>query len=479
MTPSLKRNLLIPVPAILFVGLVYSFNKFIPLLVQNVQHLEFIAVGIMMMMALVVMLFWALLGVVAGLTSFLIAMIFLYRPLTGLDPYYYGILIVAFFMSSFIGQYIFRKINTSNQDHNVTIEKIDEDSNLVKNHLKNRSAEISAMGKKVDSLLKLKNIADRLSLSLSEEEIMGIISEETYNVFGGDNRVLLFMTDDSHKELNLSCVLKDENRKPFVPKKGSIFDKWVLSNMKSLLVKDISKDFRFSVDGTDMKDDTVSLMTKPLIIENNVLGIMRVDSPREEAYSPHELRILDIIGDLAAVAIENSRLYSQTEELAIRDSLTELYVHRYFMERIEEEVKRALRSDSSFALLMMDIDNFKAFNDKHGHIAGDAVLKNIGCILKEKVSAGDMVARYGGEEFAFLAIGHNRRQALKLAEDIRKEIEKTPVTLRREKWFVTISIGVAVFPQDAKLRNDIILEADKYLYEAKEQGKNRVCSKTK
>ncbi|MDP8299970.1 MAG: sensor domain-containing diguanylate cyclase [Candidatus Tantalella remota] len=477
MTPFAKRNLLRIISVLLFGGFLYSINRFVPALRDNVQHLEFIVLSLMIMISLAVMLLWSLLGVFAGLASFLIALLFLYGPLTDMNPYYYSVLIMAFFLSSFIGYNVYRKINLSDQKYTVSMEKIQEDTNLIGNHRKNRDAEVVAMGEKVNSLLKLKNSADKLSLSLSEDDIMKIVSEEIFNIFAGDTRVLLFMTKEDRSELNLSHTVKSRARKAFEKKKGSIYDRWVLKNMKSLLVKDIGKDFRFSIENEDSDDDAVSLMIKPLISESNLLGIIRVDSPRGSEFAQHELRILDIIGELASVAIENSRLYRQTEELSIKDSLTGLYVHRYFMERLEEEVKRGLRSDTSFALLMFDIDDFKEFNDEHGHLSGDAVLKNIGRILWSRTSAGDMVVRYGGEEFTFLALGYDKEKAIKLAEDIREEIGKAAVTLRRKKYFVTVSVGVAMFPADAKLREDLIWEADRCLYKAKSEGKNRICSK--
>ncbi|MFH1305439.1 MAG: sensor domain-containing diguanylate cyclase, partial [Candidatus Omnitrophota bacterium] len=326
-------------------------------------------------------------------------------------------------------------------------------------------------------LLKLKNIADNLSLSLSKEEIIRIVSEETFNIYGQGKRTLVFTFDQMRKELNLAYVSKGRNRAAFAAKNGGIFDRWVLKNMKSLLVKDARKDFRFSVNGEEAKDDAVSLIVKPLVIDNNVLGLVRVDSLSESAFGQHELRILDIIGELAAVALENARLYRQTEELAIKDGLTGLYVHRYFRERLGEEVKRALHSKSFFAFLMLDIDDFKKFNDKYGHISGDAVLKNVGHVLKTMASAGDVVARYGGEEFAFLVINCDRKKAVALAEDIRLKIQNSPIVLRREKCSVTVSIGVAVFPEDANDENGIISQADRQLYLAKEKGKNTVCSK--
>ncbi|MFH1879097.1 MAG: sensor domain-containing diguanylate cyclase [Candidatus Omnitrophota bacterium] len=463
--------------AVLFIGLLYFLVNGVPALKSSVEHLGFIVISLLIAMSLVIMLFWASLGVLGGMGSFLIAMIFLYKPLTDLNPYYYSVLILAFFLNSFAGYYISRKISVSNQDYTVTMEKIHEDTNLISNHHRNREAEVEAMGKKVDSLLYIKDIADSLSISLSEDEVVRIVGDKTLELFGEGKRVLLYMLDEPHKELNLAFSAKDRNRQAVSMKKGGIFDRWVLKNVKSLLVKDVRKDYRFSVDDEESKEDFISLISKPLIIEGNVLGILRVDSTRESAFGQHELRLLDIIGQLTAVAIENARLYKQTEELAIKDGLTGLYVRRHFMERLEEEVKRALRSDRSFALLMIDIDNFKSFNDEHGHISGDEALRNIGKIMVNKMSAGDMVGRYGGEEFVFLALNHDRKTAVKFADEIRKEIMNTPIILRREKRFVTVSIGVAVFPQDARLREDIIWEADRCLYEAKSKGKNIVCAK--
>ncbi len=394
-----------------------------------------------------------------------------------LNPYYYSVLILAFFISSFIGNHIHRSINRLNQKYTVTSEKIYEDTNLIKNHLKNRKAEISAMEMKIDSLMEIKDLADKLSSLLSVDEVVKNVAEKTFEIFKGNARVVLYLIDNKNNELNLSYTIKDDNRQTIAMKKGGILDRWVVKNMKNLLVRDIRKDFRFSVDEEEREEDFVSLISKPLVSESNLTGILRVDNSEESVFDQHELRILDIIGELAAVALENAKLYRQTEELAIRDSLTGLYVHRYFMERLEEEVKRALRSSSTFALLMLDIDNFKEFNDKHGHIAGDLALKNIGKILMSKASAGDIVCRYGGEEFAFIILNCTKKKALELAHQIRKEIQESSVLLRRQKKFVTISIGVAMFPADAKLKDDVIMEADKFLYQAKAKGKNTVCSK--
>jgi diguanylate cyclase (GGDEF)-like protein len=476
-TPSAKRNILIPVSLIAFAVLIRALNFTGHIFSPSVQHIEFILLSIIILISSVIMFLWALLGVFPGLVSFLVAMIFLYRPITALSSSYYTVLIMVFFVNIFVGYYMHRRMYQSHQKYTVSMEKVGEDNNLISNHMKNRDVEVSAMGRKIDGLLKIKNIADKLSVILDEDEIMKTVSADAFSIFGEDNRVMLFMVDGATDELNLAVTLKGPGRRPFGSKKGGIFDSWAFKNAKSLLVKDVKKDFRFSVEGEESRDDAVSLIIKPLTIEGRLLGVIRVDSTHEEAFTPHELRILDIIGELAAVALENSRLYRQTEELAVRDSLTGLYVHRYFMERLDEEVKRSLRSGNPFAFLMIDIDGFKEFNDEYGHIAGDAILRNIGAILKKKASAGDTAARYGGEEFAFLLLGQNKKGALKVAEEMRKKIQATPVVLRRKRCSVTVSVGVAVFPEDARLRDDIIIEADRALYKAKSEGKNKVCSK--
>jgi diguanylate cyclase (GGDEF)-like protein len=477
MTPFSQRNLIRAFSIVLFTGLLYSYKKVIPFLSPRIEHIEFVAISMMLMVALTIMLIWANLGPFTGLVSFVVALLVLYGPLTDLNPYYYSVLIGAFFMSGLIGQHISRKMGISSQKYTVNREKIQEDTNLILNHVKKRREEVRTMGEKVSSMLKLKNIADSLSLTLDTDKIISIAVDETFTVFGEDSRVLVFMYDENSACLNLTETRKGPQRRSYELKNGGIFDRWVMKNAKSLLVKDKRKDFRFSVTEEESRDDPISVMIKPLIIENKVLGVLRVDSTLQSRYEQHELRMLDIIGELTALALENARLYRQTEELAIKDSLTGLYVNRYFKERLDEEIKRALRSDISFAFLMMDIDDFKGFNDKNGHIAGDAVLKKIGEILSSKASPGDIVARYGGEEFAFLTLNCDRKQAVELAENIRKEVETTPVLIRRKKCSVTMSVGVAMFPGDAKMKEDVIWEADTCLYKAKSGGKNKVCSK--
>jgi diguanylate cyclase (GGDEF)-like protein len=202
-----------------------------------------------------------------------------------------------------------------------------------------------------------------------------------------------------------------------------------------------------------------------------------MDDDAANTFTQDDLRLLDIIGNLGAVAIQNALLYSWVEELAIRDSLTGLFVRRHFMKRFQEEVRRALeRKGGELSLLMLDIDKFKWYNDKYGHATGDIVLKRIASTINGMIHVGDMAARYGGEEIAILLVGADQKKAIRLAEAIRKKIETQPIAVRREEHNVTVSIGVSNYPKDGIYEEDLVKAADKRLYKAKSDGRNRTCA---
>lgn len=171
-------------------------------------------------------------------------------------------------------------------------------------------------------------------------------------------------------------------------------------------------------------------------------------------------------------------LNSQLERLAITDGLTALFNHRYFKENLREEVDRCKRTGDVFSLLIFDIDSFKQFNDTNGHLQGDKLLVGVADILRRAVRKTDMVARYGGEEFVVLAVDTPREGAVQLANKIREAVASYPFHYREQQpgGRVTISGGVAMFPEDASDVDGLIVAADRALYRAKGAGKNRVCS---
>ncbi|MDP2911207.1 MAG: sensor domain-containing diguanylate cyclase [Candidatus Omnitrophota bacterium] len=218
--------------------------------------------------------------------------------------------------------------------------------------------------------------------------------------------------------------------------------------------------------------DLDEFVTVPLKAKDKVIGVLLADNRfNRKSITSDAVRILTMFANQAGLAIENSRLYEQTVVLSNSDSLTSLWNHGYFQYLLSEEIKKCSLVKSYFTLLMIDIDNFKMFNDTYGHQAGDSILKEISRIFRDVSRKIDIVARYGGEEFGIILPVTKKEEALILAERIRKAVEIAP-SLKN----ITVSIGVASFPENGLKKEDLISKADKALYDAKKLGKNRICT---
>ncbi|HEY7112306.1 MAG TPA: sensor domain-containing diguanylate cyclase [Thermoanaerobaculia bacterium] len=216
----------------------------------------------------------------------------------------------------------------------------------------------------------------------------------------------------------------------------------------------------------------------PLHSGESLVGCLSVDEPRNgQAPTLETIQALEIFANQAVTAIENARRYHDAKEQSIRDGLTGAYNHRHFQETLQRELGRADRQSRTLSVLMLDIDDFKAINDRYGHPVGDAILERIVAEIRSEVRGDmDLVARYGGEEFAVILPETPTEVAVEVAERIRRKIDERLFRPPEGEDVirVTVSIGLAAYPNDASNKKELVERADAALYRAKRRGKNAV-----
>jgi len=216
----------------------------------------------------------------------------------------------------------------------------------------------------------------------------------------------------------------------------------------------------------------------PLLRVHRVVGVLTVAFLHEHhRFTEDELYVLSLLADQAAIAIDNAQLHEEVRRQAITDGLTGLYNHRYFYDRLSAELMRSMRYRHSCSLIMLDLDDFKSYNDRYGHLAGDDLLRELGGLLHNAIRHSDIAARYGGEEFALILPETNERQALALAKRLLELVRNHEFAVRGEGKIgkITVSIGVASYPAHARDVDGLVQAADMALLRAKKAGKNHVC----
>jgi diguanylate cyclase (GGDEF)-like protein len=214
------------------------------------------------------------------------------------------------------------------------------------------------------------------------------------------------------------------------------------------------------------------LAVVPIIYQARFMGalLVRSDDPNR-IWQENELLLLRTVADQVIVAVNHARLFAQTQQQALTDVLTGCYNRRSFEMQLEREMRTALRDNQPMSLIMCDLDHFKRINDSYGHDAGDIVLRVIGETLREELRGRDTAARYGGEEFAIILPQSDGAGGKIVAERIRAQFANLDVP---GVGNISASFGVATFPGDSNSRDELVNAADRALYDAKHQGRNRV-----
>jgi diguanylate cyclase (GGDEF)-like protein len=234
----------------------------------------------------------------------------------------------------------------------------------------------------------------------------------------------------------------------------------------------IENDVRTDVEYVGFYQETQSRMCIPLVSFGQTMGVLMLESDHPGSFQEGDVESLEAVADICATAIQNAHYVERVKQLAYLDGLTGIFNRRFFELRVLEEIDRARRFQSGMAVLMVDIDQFKRLNDEFGHLLGDEVLRQVSSMFHQQLRKIDVVCRFGGEEFAVLLSQTNPQHALAVAEKLRRLVEswQFPGVPRP----VTISAGVATYPDHGTTRDELVKSSDAGLYAAKQGGRNRV-----
>lgn len=314
----------------------------------------------------------------------------------------------------------------------------------LKNELKRMEDRRASLSRRLDKIKQEKLYLERKLIDLSK--LYTITKEMSFDIRFNElfSSLRNFIKDNFQFEKFKIVLFKYEKSKRFVDKVYEI--------------------------GGKIEDKSRDIMAIPLVVRRRVISEILIENISKDDYD----KFL-ILTPQVALQIERIKLFDEIERLSIMDGLTGTYLRRYFLERLKEELSRAKQYNMDIAFIMVDLDHFKKCNDSFGHLVGDVVLKEVAGILKQKVREIDLVGRFGGEEFCILLPEANKADAYVVAERIRKAVEGYTIKAYDETLSITISMGISSFPEDSPGLEDLIENADTALYEAKRQGRNKVC----
>jgi len=258
--------------------------------------------------------------------------------------------------------------------------------------------------------------------------------------------------------------------------KNSLLPLCALEGMPLHLTRETIKNYSHDLIIKSLKSE--ELIIVPLKAKDKVNGIILADNfITQKPITKDDLRMLIMLSNQAGLAIENSQLYEKTLITAHQDSLTKLWNHGYFQYLLAVELERSKATTMPLSLIILDIDDFKIYNDSFGHQSGDTILKDIAALLKNQSRKMDYVCRYGGEEFAVILPYTDKKEAYLIAERLRENIAKHPFfkeEIQPDK-IITASLGLASFPDNGTTTSELISYSDRALYDGKHKGKNNTC----
>lgn len=415
-------------------------------------------------------------GLLAIVSSYLFA---------SMDPFVWILYTLGIALTYRMAQKALRWVAVNRQNMREEITVIEAKSRDYNREVAERDARVKALQDEINQVSHMYDKVKEMSRALEFLDVFVDLSEVLMGSFGVNKSRLLMLAHQAKQGLTIERVYQIDQRYLQFS-----------SQDKGLLSQDVM--FRGEVYPFDLRLlEILEKETKPVIVRGAAdaerdlrlpagLGsfiAVPVRSPEglaailtlEGLDRKHEIAI-GILVDRFIAEFKRIKLYADVQRLAITDWLTGAYVRRHFFKRLEEEISRSARFNLKFSFLMIDLDEFKACNDRYGHLAGDAILRQTADLIKKTLREVDLVGRYGGEEFAAILLDTDENGAMYVAERTRKAIEQHDYRAYDLSLKMTASIGVATFSASIREPGELVEWADSALYQAKRQGKNRVCA---
>ena len=316
----------------------------------------------------------------------------------------------------------------------------------------------------------LRRIAASLASTLEWDETLEVVLDSIGELIPWDSVVVLLVNGDE-AEIAAGRGIPDE-----IPN----VNLWphyytLLEHQKSIIFANTDdENYFWNIIGLQ---DVKTSICAPMMPRGSAPGLLIVGSHTPSVYKEEDASLVQSLAHYAALAVENSRLYESVRQQALTDGLTGLYNVRHLYIELEQELLRCDRYKNKLSMLMCDLDNFKQYNDRYGHLAGDDLLRELAALMTRITRRSDKVFRYGGEEFAVLLVEADLSLAMGSAERLRQAVQDHDFLVSGNKHVgrITISIGVASYPKNASSVKALINAADMALLEAKKY-KNQVCA---
>lgn len=323
----------------------------------------------------------------------------------------------------------------------------------------------------------LHDFSHRIASTLELDDFGGVLSDFIVHTLGFQEFVFLVLNEEQKRlEVRVAEGFSEESnvyRMSFGPGEGITGRVW--EGKETTYIPDTRMEVHYLYYKGERRQDG-SFLSIPLLFKGKVQGVLNFFRPGVNQFSAEEIQFLNTLAVEIGIALVNIKLYSKTRELSVRDELTQLYNRRHFQQTLPLEIKRAQRFGKELSLLMIDMDHFKKYNDTYGHLEGDQRLKEFAFFVISRIREVDFMARFGGEEFVVVLPNTAKRDAVNVGEKLRLALRDHPFKNAQTQpgGRLTMSVGVASYPEDGLVMEELIDVADIALYQAKTKGRDCV-----